>query len=104
MSTRELAEHGVASGVNEGGLRGELKLLVVQSARLAVAPEQIDDEEPLFGGRLGLDSLDFIELAIAIEERFAVVVGEDEDVRAHFATLGTLARFVHSASPGSERS
>jgi acyl carrier protein len=55
-------------------------------------------------GGLGLDSLDFIELAIAIEERFAVVVGEDEDVRAHFATLGTLARFVQSASPGSERS
>jgi acyl carrier protein len=45
-------------------------------------------------GSLGLDSLDFIELSIALEERFGVVVQEGEAVEAHFATLGALARFV----------
>jgi acyl carrier protein len=45
-------------------------------------------------GSLGLDSLDFIELSIALEERFGVVIQEGEAVEQHFATLGTLARFV----------
>ena len=45
-------------------------------------------------GALGLDSLDFIELSIALEERFGVVVQEGEAVEAHFGTLGALARYV----------
>ena len=45
-------------------------------------------------GSLGLDSLDFIELSIALEERFGVVVQEGEPVETHFATLGALAHFV----------
>lgn len=45
-------------------------------------------------GSIGLDSLDFIELSIAIEERFGVVLDESEDVSAHFASFDTLSRFV----------
>jgi acyl carrier protein len=45
-------------------------------------------------GALGLDSLDFIELSIAIEERFGVTIQEGEDVAVHFGTLGALAGFV----------
>lgn len=52
-------------------------------------------------GSLGLDSLDFIELAIALEERFGVVIEEGEDVQTHFATLGALARFVQERARGS---
>jgi acyl carrier protein len=51
-------------------------------------------------GSLGLDSLDFIELAIALEERFGVVVREGEPVEEHFATLGALARFVAASRAG----
>jgi acyl carrier protein len=43
---------------------------------------------------MGLDSLDFIELGIAIEERFGVVIDESEDLTEHFATLGALSRFI----------
>jgi acyl carrier protein len=94
--------------MDERELVAELHDVLIK--RLRFDPARLTDvtpDTPLpkgVEGGLGLDSLDFIELAIAIEERFAVVVGEDEDVRAHFATLGTLARFVKSASPGSERS
>jgi acyl carrier protein len=50
-------------------------------------------------GSLGLDSLDFIELSIALEERFGVVVEEGmEGLDAHFATLGSLARFVRETA------
>ncbi len=50
-------------------------------------------------GAVGLDSLDFIELSIAIEERFGVVMDESEDLAPHFATLDTLCRFVAGRTP-----
>jgi acyl carrier protein len=80
-----------------------IKRLRFDPARLADVTAHTPLPKGMEGG-LGLDSLDFIELAIAIEERFAVVVGEGDDVKSHFATLGALARFVQSASPTSERS
>jgi acyl carrier protein len=45
-------------------------------------------------GSIGLDSLDFIELSLAIEERFGVVLDESEDLTAHFASFDTLSRFI----------
>jgi acyl carrier protein len=45
-------------------------------------------------GSIGLDSLDFIELSIAIEERFGITLDESEDLSAHFASFATLSRFI----------
>jgi acyl carrier protein len=45
-------------------------------------------------GSMGLDSLDFIELGIALEERFGVVMDESEELEVHFATVENLCRFV----------
>lgn len=45
-------------------------------------------------GSLGLDSLDFIELGIAIEERFGIVMDESQDLTEHFASVATLCRFI----------
>jgi len=45
-------------------------------------------------GSLGLDSLDFIELSVAIEERFGVMVDESEDLAPHFESLDTLSRYI----------
>jgi acyl carrier protein len=50
-------------------------------------------------GSLGLDSLDFIELSIAIEERFGITVDESEDLCAHFASFATLSRFIAGKLP-----
>ena len=47
-------------------------------------------------GSLGLDSLDFIEMSIAIEERFGFVIDETQDVEAHFQSLGTLTDYIRS--------
>ncbi|MBI2217901.1 MAG: acyl carrier protein [Candidatus Rokubacteria bacterium] len=57
----------------------------------------IEPETPLpkgVDGGVGLDSLDFIELSIAIEERFGIVMDESQDLAPHFASLQTLSRFV----------
>ena len=50
-------------------------------------------------GSIGLDSLDFIELSIAIEERFGIAMDENEDLTAHFASFDTLARFIVDKLP-----
>ena len=49
-------------------------------------------------GSLGLDSLDFIELSVGIEERFGIVIDEREDLTDEFLSLQSLARFVLSKS------
>ena len=51
-------------------------------------------------GSLGLDSLDFIELSIAIEERFGITMDESEDLAPHFASFATLSRFIAGKLPG----
>lgn len=55
--------------------------------RDTVLPKGID-------GSLGLDSLDFIELAMGIEERCGITIDEEEDLAPHFESAGTLADFV----------
>jgi acyl carrier protein len=45
-------------------------------------------------GSLGLDSLDFIELGLAIEERFGIPIEDGQDVSEHFASFDALCRFV----------
>ncbi len=54
----------------------------------------IDASAPLFGEGLGLDSLDALQLAMAIEERFGIVVPEGEAGRSVFASVEAIADFV----------
>jgi acyl carrier protein len=84
--------------MDERAVLDELRDLIVKRLRFdAKVVSGVSPETPLpkgVEGALGLDSLDFIELSIALEERFGVVVQEGEAVEAHFATLGALARYV----------
>jgi acyl carrier protein len=86
--------------MDEQGIVEELRDIIVKRLRFdpkAVAAITVETPLPKgVEGSLGLDSLDFIELSIALEERFGVVVREGDPVEAHFATIGTLARFVAS--------
>jgi acyl carrier protein len=50
-------------------------------------------------GSIGLDSLDFIELSIAIEERFGIAMDESQDLTEHFASFDTLSRFIVGKLP-----
>ena len=78
----------------------ELKALIVE--RLKFDPRRAAEmtlETTLpkgVEGSLGLDSLDFIELSIAIEERFGIAMEESEDLAPHFQSLETLTRFICS--------
>lgn len=83
-------------------LERELKELIVATLQLEdVTAEQIDSEAPLFGGGLGLDSIDALELAVALSKRFGVSLkAEDDATRAVFASVRALAAYVASERAG----
>jgi acyl carrier protein len=76
-------------------LRTEIKELIIRELNLeGKTPAELDDDAPLFGAGLGLDSLDALQLAMAIEERYQVALPEGEEVRPIFASIAALADFV----------
>jgi acyl carrier protein len=76
-------------------LVSEIKRLMIEQLDLrGKAESDIEDDAPLFGGGLGLDSLDALQLAMAIEERFGVAVPEGDDGRRVFASVSAIARYV----------
>ncbi|PLW67653.1 phosphopantetheine-binding protein [Pseudohalioglobus lutimaris] len=78
--------------------------LIIDSLDLEdVSPEDIGVEEPLFNEGLGLDSIDALELGMAIQQQFGVRIdAEDEATREHFRSVASLAAFV-SANQRSEQ-
>ena len=76
----------------------ELKTIVVERLRFdprRAAEMTLETTLPKgVEGSLGLDSLDFIELSVGIEERFGILIDEHEDLADEFLSLGSLARFI----------
>ncbi|PKN36306.1 MAG: hypothetical protein CVU63_16920 [Deltaproteobacteria bacterium HGW-Deltaproteobacteria-20] len=75
----------------------QIKQVIVDELNLPdQRPEDIDDDAPLFGEGegLGLDSLDALQLAVAIEERFGVRIPEGDESRSIFRSVNTIAAFI----------
>ncbi|MGN2253150.1 phosphopantetheine-binding protein [Frateuria sp. GZRe12] len=74
----------------------ELATLIVQSLNLeSVAPEQIDPDAPLFGGDLGLDSIDALEIALAVSKRYGFQLRSDNpENKRIFTSLATLSAHI----------
>jgi acyl carrier protein len=82
----------------------ELKRLIVDSLHLEdVRPEDIDADAPLFGAGLGLDSVDALELVVALEKRFGIRTESQEIGREAFRSVRALAEHVQSRSAGKRR-
>jgi acyl carrier protein len=79
-------------------LEMEIKQLIVDSLMLEdVKPEDIKSDEPLFVEGLGLDSIDALELAMAIHKKFGVrTSADDENNRENFHSVNSLAAFVRA--------
>ena len=77
-------------------LEAEIKGLIVDSLALEdIQPEEIETEAPLFVEGLGLDSIDALELAMALEEKYSVHIEDDPDRNQEiFASVRSLATFV----------
>ena len=77
-------------------LETELKRLIIDTLMLEdVTPAQIDSEAPLFVEGLGLDSIDALELALAVSRKYAVrIKADDERNRDVFRSVKSLAAFI----------
>jgi acyl carrier protein len=77
-------------------LEQELKELIIETLELEdIAPEDIDSSEPLFNEGLSLDSIDALELGVALQRRYLVELdAEVEANQEHFANVKSLAKFV----------
>ena len=76
----------------------ELRGLLINELNLEdVKPEDIKEDEPLFGGGLGLDSIDALELAIVIERNYGVKIksGDDKNIDI-FSSLASLAKHIEA--------
>lgn len=74
----------------------DIKALIIDVLDLEdIAPADIDAAEALFGDGLGLDSIDALELGIALQKRYELRIDiENDDMRKHFFSVDTLAEFV----------
>lgn len=76
----------------------EIKNLIITTLNLdELTAEDIDTDAALFGDGLGLDSIDALELGLAVKNQYGVVLStESEEMRQHFFSVATLASFINA--------
>ena len=74
----------------------EVKQLIIETLELEdIEPADIADEEPLFIDGLGLDSIDALELGVAIKKAYNVKIdGDSDDSKKHFYSVKSLCQFI----------
>lgn len=77
-------------------LQEDIKRLIIESLDLEdTTPEDIDPDAPLFGDGLGLDSIDALELGVALRKRYQVrLEADDPGIKEYFRSVSSLARLV----------
>ena len=76
-------------------LQREVAALLVEALNLDIAPESIDPEAPLYGEGLGLDSIDILEVALVVSQRYGFQLRSDDDENVRiFKSLASLTDHV----------
>jgi acyl carrier protein len=81
-------------------LETELKTLIIEALNLeGVKPEDIGDDEGLFGdGGLALDSIDALEIGVALQKKYGIKIDpEDDKLNEHFRSVRALATYIAAA-------
>ncbi|ATA18416.1 acyl carrier protein [Gibbsiella quercinecans] len=76
----------------------EIKQMIIDALNLEeVCVDDIDTNAPLFGDGLGLDSIDALELGLAVKNRYGVMLSaESNEMRQHFFSVATLTAFINA--------
>ncbi len=78
-------------------LKRKLKELLIERLKFEdMTPDDIPDDDPLFAGGLGLDSIDALEIVVMLETEFGIKVKNETSARDSFHSISTLAEFVES--------
>ena len=76
-------------------MKQQLKKQIVESLNLrSVKPDDIKDDEPLFGGGLGLDSIDSIELIVLLSRQYGVVIEDPKEGRKVLVDINVMAAYI----------
>ena len=79
----------------ESDLKHHIKTLLIERLKFDdMKPEEIGDDEPLFAGGLGLDSIDALEIVVMLESEFGIKVKNESSARDSFRSIATLAELV----------
>jgi acyl carrier protein len=80
-------------------LKQKLKELLIQELNIEeLTVEQIADDDPLFGDKLGLDSIDAVEIVFFVEQHFGVAIKDMKEARPALQSVETLAAFIEARS------
>ncbi len=78
-------------------LIADLKVQIATQLKIKnIKPEDIGDDEPLFGGGLGLDSLDVLELIVLLRQKYKLKISNAEDGQHVFRSVRSMAEFIKS--------
>jgi acyl carrier protein len=94
--TMDVTEQGnKKSGAEQSIQEGDLALLIVQTLNLDVRPADIDPDAPLYDEGLGLDSIDMLEIALAVSKTFGVKLrADDKNNTQIFSSLRSLNSYI----------
>jgi acyl carrier protein len=83
-------------------LERQVAALIIEATGLEdVRPADVDPEAPLFVEGLGLDSIDALEIGLALKRQFGISLSdESEELRSHFGSVRSLAKFVAACQRG----
>jgi acyl carrier protein len=80
---------------NTATLKEDIKQLMVENLMLQVAPAEIGDEQALFGpGSLGLDSVDALQLVVALDKRYGLKIADPEAARSILQSVASMTEAV----------
>jgi acyl carrier protein len=80
----------------DDNLKPHIKEAIVRSLRLTIPPGEIQDDVPLFGEGLGLDSIDALELVLELERSFGVVITDEQMGNRVLRSVNSIAQFIES--------
>jgi len=83
-------------GSLDAKLKMELKKLIIEECDITVDPEEIGDDDLLFGSdsRLGLDSIDALQISIAIQNKYNIIITDSKETRRVMKSINTFANFL----------
>jgi acyl carrier protein len=80
---------------DQTALKRKLKELLIERLKFEdMTPEDIGDDDPLFEGGLGLDSIDALEIVVMLESEFGLKIKNEGAARESFRSIATLAQFI----------